>query len=409
MIRLVEKKFVSLSLGLKTKSLVILLISFFAGHTGAIAQQWMVPVDSANKSILTNPHVQFEATEAIDDMYNFNFSRAHNGFNALKKQYGWHPLPYFLQGLNYFWQIIPNTNDKSYDEAFIATMDTALVLSERLYEKVNKVEGAFFLASTYAFRGRFWSDRGQYGKSAVAGRNTLKYLKEVRGQDDYSPEILFGDALFNYYAVWIRENYPLLRPLMAFFPKGDKTLGIAQLKEVANNAFYSRTEAQYYLMRILALEEKDLIGGIRVAKYLNDTYPNNAYFHRFYTRLLYQSGRYDLAVVESESILSRIDSLMPGYEPNSGRYASFFLGHINELRYNYDVAKKYFNECIGFSETIGATDKGYYFFALLHIARMEEKNGDLEVAESYYRKVKKVTKRKHSANKQAREALNRLR
>ena len=79
------------------------------------AQQWMVPVDSANKSILTNPHIQFEATEAIDDMYNFNFERAKNGFNALKKQYGWHPLPYFLQGMNNWWQIIPHIPNETYD------------------------------------------------------------------------------------------------------------------------------------------------------------------------------------------------------------------------------------------------------------------------------------------------------
>ncbi len=373
------------------------------------AQQWMVPVDSANKSILTNPHVQFEATEAVDDMYNFNFERAKNGFNALKKQYGWHPLPYFLQGMNNWWQIIPHIPNEAYDEAFYAEMDTALILSRRLYEEVNEVEGAFFLAITYAFKGRLLSERGQYARSAVAGRNTLKYLGEVRGKSDYSPEILFADALFNYYAVWIRENYPLLRPIMALFPKGDKGLGISQLKEVANNAFYSRTEAQYYLMRLLALEENDMIGGIRMAGYLHETYPNNAYFHRFYARLLYQTGKYRQAANESQIILTRVDSLWQGYESNSARYASFYLGHINELQYNYDKAIGYFNMAIEHSEKIGATDKGYYFYSYLHLGRIEEKNGNMDQARAYYKKVRKVSKRSHGANKQAKAALKRLR
>jgi len=380
----------------------------FASWVSLVAQQWMVPIDSANNSILTNAHVQFEATEAIDDMYNFNFSRARSGFNALKKQYGWHPLPYFLKGLSYWWQIIPNINDKQYDQLFLANMDTSLVLAERLYEEVNKIEGAFFLAATHAFKSRLYSERRQYTKSALAGRNTLKYLREVKGNDEYSPEILFGDALFNYYAVWIRENYPLLKPLMAFFPKGDKEEGIEQLREVSSHAFYSRTEAQYFLMRILTIEEKDLVGGMRVAAYLYDTYPDNAYFHRFYTRLLYQTGKYDEAIKESEMILKKVDSL-PGYEANTARYASFYLGHINELRYNYEEAKKYFELCIRYSERIGALDRGYYFFALLHIARIEEKNGNLDVAKAYYKKVRKITKGSHSANKQAKEALRRLR
>lgn len=384
------------------------LLILISGWT-SLAQQWMVPIDSANKSILTNPHIQFEATEAIDDMYNFNFERAHNGFNALKKQYGWHPLPYFLQGMNYWWQIIPHIPNETYDEAFYATMDTALILSERLYEEVNEVEGAFFLAVTHAFRGRLLSERGQYAKSAIAGRNTLKYLGEVRGKSDYSPEILFADALFNYYAVWIRENYPLLRPIMALFPKGDKDLGIKQLKEVANNAFYSRTEAQYYLMRLLALEEEDIIGGMRMAKYLHETYPNNAYFHRFYARLLYQTGRYDQAVSVSREIMQRVDSAWQGYESNSARYASFYIGHVSELRYKYDEAIRNFKLTIEHSEKIGATDKGYYFYSYLHLGRIEEKNGAIEQATQYYKKVRKITKRKHAANKQARAALKRLR
>lgn len=373
------------------------------------AQQWMVPIDSANKSILTNPHIQFEATEAIDDMYNFNFTRAHKGFNVLKKQYGWHPLPYFLQGMNYWWQILPHIPNETYDEAFYATMDTALLLSERLYNEVNEVEGAFFLAITYAFKGRLLSERGQYAKSAVAGRNTLKYLKEVRGKSDYSPEILFADALFNYYAVWIRENYPLLRPIMSLFPKGDKELGVRQLREVANNAFYSRTEAQYFLMRLLALEEEDIIGGMRMASYLHETYPNNAYFHRFYARLLYQTGRYQQAAQESKIIMQRVDSLYQGYESNTARYASFYLGHINELKYQYDEAIRNFKLTIEHSEKIGATDKGYYFHSYLHLGRIKEKNGEVEEAITYYKKVRKVSKRKHPANKQARAALKRLR
>lgn len=389
--------------------LQVVLILSVAGSFSVSAQQWMVPVDSANKSILTNPHVQFEATEAIDDMYNFNFERAKNGFNSLKKQYGWHPLPYFLQGMNYWWQIIPYIPNEEYDEAFYAEMDTALLLSERLLEEVNEVEGAFFLAITHAFKGRLLSERGSYAKSAVSGRNTLKYLGEVRGKSDYSPEILFADALFNYYAVWIRENYPLLRPLMALFPKGDKDLGIAQLKEVANNAFYSRTEAQYYLMRLLALEENDLPGGLRMASYLHESYPNNAYFHRFYARLLYQTGKYTSAAEESLLIMNRVDSLWQGYESNSARYACFYLGHINELRYNYEEAVKYFSLAIFHSEKIGATDKGYYFYSYLHLGRIEEKNGNMDQAKSHYKKVRKASKRSHGANKQAKAALKRLR
>ena len=61
-----------------------------------------------------------------------------------------------------------------------------------------------------------------------AGRNAIKYLKEIRKDDIMIPEISFGNGLFNYYSVWISEKYPILKPVIKLFPKGDK------LKELNN-------------------------------------------------------------------------------------------------------------------------------------------------------------------------------
>lgn len=366
-----------------------------------------VPIDSTY-SLLSNPYIQMEATQAINDMYDFKFTRSMSHFNYLRKQYGWHPLPYFLMGLNYWWRILPNFDNEVYDKTFYAYMDTSLVLAERMYEKLNKVEGAFFLAATYAFQGRLYSERKEWTKAALAGKNALKYLEECKGNGDLSPELLFGDALFNYYREWVPENYPLLKPIMAIFPEGDMEKGIEQLKTVARNAFYTRTEAQYYLMRISYYEEKDIMGALQLAEYLHKTFPHNAYFHRFYSRLLYQTGRYPQAVKECESILNRIDSAYAGYEYNSGRYAAFFLGHINEIKRNFEDAKRYFKLAMEYGEAVDATEMGYYIYAVLHLGRIAEKEGNKELAKKYYKQVRKLTKSKHGANKEAKERLKEL-
>ncbi len=364
------------------------------------------PVDSSANVLLKNRYVQFEATQAMFDMYNYDFDKAHRQYNYLRKQYGWHPLPYFLLGLNKWWQLMPyGTQETEWDKPFLAYMDTAEVLAKRLYNEVDEIEGAFFLAAAYAFKGRLYSDRGQYTKAAFVGKNSLKYMEITRGHEDFSPEILFGDGLFNYYAEWIRENYKMLRPLMAFFPEGDKKLGIEQLKETASNAFYSRTEAQYYLMRILYAEEGDLAGAIQISRYLHEQYPNNAYFHRYFTRLLYQSGRYREAIDESLEIINRIDLAMPGYEYNSGRYAGFFLGHAYEIKRDYEQAKKYFNYAIEYGELANAQKMGYYIYSFVHLGRIAMREENYEEAKKQYTRTKKITKRKHPANKEARKRL----
>lgn len=388
------------------KRWIWILLGMAALSTSA-QQSTQVPLDSSY-SLLSNPFIQMEATEALNSMYNFQFERSMSHFRYIKNQYGWHPLPYFLMGLNYWWRIIPNYEDEQYDVPFHAYMDTSMVLAQRLYDKHNKIEGAFFLAAAHAFKGRLYSDRREWRKSAIAGKKAMDYLEECRGNGDLSPELLFGDALFNYYVEWVPENYPILKPVMAMFPDGDKELGIRQLKEVARNAFYTRTEAQYFLMRISYFEENDLEGALQLAQYLHQTFPGNAYFHRFFARLLYQSGRYNEAMEESRSILHRIDSAQAGYESNSGRHASFFLAHIHEMKREYDEAKKYFQMALDYGEEADATDKGYYIFAVLHLGRIAQSEGRKEDAEEYYKAVKKLTNRKHSANREARRRLKDL-
>ncbi|WP_421875607.1 tol-pal system protein YbgF [Marinoscillum sp.] len=391
---------------MKKYSLVAIMLMLLIGARGQ-SDVPKIPIDS-NYSLLSNPFIQMEATQAINDMYNFKFERSMSHFKYLKKEYGWHPLPYFLMGLNYWWRILPNFNNEQYDETFYAYMDTSMVLAERLYKDYNRVEGAFFLAATYAFKGRLHSERRDWGRAAAAGKNAMNYLEECRGNGDLSPELLFGDALFNYYAEWVPENYPLLKPIMAIFPDGDKEKGIEQLKIVARNAFYTRTEAQYYLMRISYFEEHDILGSIQLAEYLHQVFPYNAYFHRFYTRLLYQSGKYNDAVKESESIINRIDSAFAGYEYNSGRYASFFIGHISEMRGDLSKAKKYFGLAMEYGEAAEATDMGYYIYSVLHLGRIALREEEEELAKDYFKQVKKLTKRSHGANKEARERLKDL-
>jgi hypothetical protein len=46
--------------------------------------------------------------------------------------------------------------------------------------------------------------------------------------------------------VWIGEEYPWLRPVLFFFPKGNRERGIAQLRQVGQTAFYTGTEANFF-------------------------------------------------------------------------------------------------------------------------------------------------------------------
>lgn len=356
--------------------------------------------------LLTDMNVQIESTEAVNDMYNFKFERAEKQFRWLKQKYPDHPLPYFLMGLSEWWKIVPNMDVEKYDEKFLAYMDTVIDLAEKMYDiDEENVEAAFFLSGAHGFKGRLHSERKNWRKAALAGKNALKYLDDHRGQHVLSPEFLFGDALYNYYSVWIPENYPLLKPILMFFPKGDKILGIEQLKEVSYNAFFTRTEAQMFLVRILSVEEKNPVAALPFSKYLAETFPDNPYFERFYARLLYTTGRFSEAEAVSLDILAKIDSGMIGYEATSGRYASFFLGQIYDRFNQKEKAKGYYQRAVDFGEEIEAYESGYYLYALVNLAKIADEEGEKKQAKKYFKQVKKHAKRKHPAHEEAREYL----
>src|SRR6267154_4687837 len=240
--------------------------------------------------LISDLSVQMETTAALNFLYNFQFEKAEEQFKVVKKKYEWHPLPYFLKGLAEWWKIMPNLKETKYDDKFLTYMDSAILIAENLHKHFPeyKTEAAFFLAAAHGFKGELYADeeRKNWMKAAGEGKAALKYMEVCREKNNLSPELLFGDALYNYFREWVPENYKSLKPIFWLFRHGDKKLGLAQLKEVSYNAFYTRTEAMVWLMRILAGYENDSQRALQISEYLHQTYPNNPYFHRYYARML---------------------------------------------------------------------------------------------------------------------------
>lgn len=385
----------------------ILTLWLAIGSAGFAQEADSIPFNpNPSNYLLLDKGLQFRITDAINSMYDFDFAKAERDFGVIGYQYPDHPLPDFLMALGYWWRIEVDVTNEKYDKIFLKYLERATEKAERMFDadETNK-EAAFFLAAGYGFQGRLYSERSSWTKAAFAGRNALKYMDLSRGEAEFNPELLLGDALFNYFSVWIPENYPLLRPVMALFPAGSKELGLTQLEEVASNAFYTRIEAMYFLFRLYASEEKRPYDALRISEYLHGQFPNNPYFHRSYARHLYTVGRWTESVSESFQILERIDAKQEGYESNSGRYAAFFIAQYYDRVRDPKKAKEYYLKTISFGEESESQESGYYLFSLVQLGKMETAEGNKKLAKEYFKKVKKYAKRKHPAHQEARDFI----
>ena len=386
---------------------LVVLLAFFAPVIGWGQASAPVDLPPANSEyLLLDKGLQYRITKSINSMYNFDFPTAEHDFTVIMYQYPQHPLPDFLMALGYWWRIEVDVTNTRYDNIFIQYLERANAKAEKLLDQNPKnKEAAFFLAAGYGFQGRLYSERKSWTKAAFAAKNALKYMEMSRGEEEFNPELLLGDALFNYFSVWIPEEYPLMRPVMALFPKGNKQLGLQQLETVASNAFYTRVEAQYFLFRLYGSLENRPYDALRISEYLHGKFPNNPYFHRSYARHLYSVGRWTESVRESHEILDRIEAKQVGYESNSGRYAAFYIAEYNNRVGNKGEAKKYYLKTVAYGEESESQESGYYLHSLIQLGKMETAAKNKAQARKYFDQVKKYAKRKHPAHKEARDFI----
>jgi hypothetical protein len=358
--------------------------------------------------LLLNQDIALELEGAVQNLYNFKYDKAEKQFRSLRRRYPNHPMPYFLMGLSTWWKIVPtNVQTKLYDRPFYAYMDTTIAKAEALYEKDSKnYEACFFLSAAYGFAGRLQAERGSWPKATVSARRALKYLELSQEANGLSPEFLFGQALFNYYAVWIPDNYPLLKPVLLLFPKGNKQVGLQQLRNVADNGVYVGPEAKVFLMRILNNEEGNPAQAMPISRNLAAKFPDNGYFQRFYALLCFNEGEFRDCERVSREILDKINRGYPGYEGISGRYATYFLGWLMQNKYkDLAKAKDFYQRCIVFAETTDDTHGGFYLYANLNLARMADKDNDIKTARRYYEEVLDIADRKSANHKEAQNYL----
>ncbi|MFT4032488.1 MAG: tetratricopeptide repeat protein [Siphonobacter sp.] len=390
----------------------VLTFLFLISTSSLFAQAWWETVEKNEQErsggiLLKRMEVQIEATEALNAMYGYNFPEAQREFGYLRAKYPEHPLPYFLFGLAEWWKIVPNTDNTMYDAKCEAFMDQAIEKAEKMFAHggPEEVEASFFLATAYAFKSRLYAERKKWFKASGAGKSALKYFEKCKGHEDFSPEMAFGEGLYNYYRQWIPENYSALKPIFWFFHDGDKSKGIGQLEWISRNAFYTRTEAQYFLLQIYSTEQQHE-KCYQLARYLHITYPWNPYFHRMYARQCFVTGRTKEAEAAAKLILERYDNKQFGYEPVGARYASYILAYYNHFFYhNFALAKEYYTKTVLFAEINGAKDSGYNLSSLLNLGKITEHEGNLDEAKQYYDKVMDYAERKSSQYQEAKKLL----
>ena len=362
------------------RALVVLLLAGFAFPGEASAQR-------RGTSVLDDPDVQREAQRGLDLLYDMQFEEAERIFEQIDRQHPKHPIGPFLLALNTWWEILIDLSDTSHDDEFFDEMKEVLKRSDRLLKRDrSNFDAAFFKGAALGFRGRLRSNRGDWFKAAMDGKNAMKYVLRVAEKDPKNDDYVFGKGIYDYYADVIPDRHPFVKPVMVFFPNGDRERGLRLLKRTAEEGRFIQTEAAYFLAQIYYIYERDLVKTAEYVDWLRREHPNNSFFHTLEGRVLARRGRWEEAREVFGEVIARYRKKQTGYNAAAAEQALYYTARADMVYGNYQPALNHLRQL----DAIAArTNKETYFKVLgrLRQGMAYDALGQRDLAVAKYREV----------------------
>ena len=329
-------------------------------------------------------------SQGIKQIYDMQFSQAENTFRRLIADYPDHPAGRFFLAMIDWWKILVDPDVESYDDLFFQKLEDVIYQCDDLLDKnPENVDALFFKGGSIGFRGRLRAFRESWIKAADDGREALPIVERASHLDPGNLDVQLGFGIYNYYASIIPNEFPLLKPLMIFFPKGDKQKGITQLTNTAMNGKYAKYEARYFLMSLYFTYENDPYKAGEFGKLLTTDFPDNPIFERWIGRIEARKGDNPACAAVFQDVLKKADKNYFGYNNKKAlREANYYIGVEARNEKKLDSAKTFFERCADISRQVDKKEEsGFLINSLLYLGMINDVQGNRNKAKDYYNKL----------------------
>lgn len=324
----------------------------------------------------------------INQIYSLEFEKADSTFQSLSTDFPDHPATKFFPAMITWWKIMIDLENEEYDDLFLDQLEESMDFCDEILDKnPNNIDAIFFKGGALGFRGRLYSVREKWLDAAADGKDALPLVYRAYALDSTNVDVQLGFGIYNYYADVIPERYPFLKPIMFFFPKGDKEKGLRQLKNTAENGKYARIESKYFLLTLYYSFEEDNIVALNYAEELVRQFPFNPTFQKYYARILRRLSEITKSTEEFEKMYERCENNIRGYNDKIKREASYYIADKFWRQADFENAIKYYEECSQLSISFDQEDDGFNVVSLLQLGKIYDILGKRDKAKHYYEEV----------------------
>ncbi len=351
------------------------------------------------KTFSQPPSFDSTIVKGIRQIYAIKFADAEKTFKGLIADYPNKPQGRFFLAMIDWWKIMLDPDNESYDEIFFQKLEDVIYQCDQILKiDPDNEEALFFKGGSIGFRGRLRAYRDSWLKAADDGRLALPIVEKASKLNPKNVDVQLGFGIYNYYASVIPDEFPLIKPLMIFFPSGDKKKGIAELTNVAINGMYAKFEARYFLMTLYFSYENNPFKADEWAQMLVKDFPDNPVFERWLGRIKAREGNYFASDSIFKDVLSKAAKNTIGYNLLSvKREATYYIGFEYRLMKNLDSAKVYFDLCAKYSLELDKKEpSGFLINSYLYLGMINDEWGNRPVAVNYYKQILDLKEYKNS-------------
>lgn len=328
-------------------------------------------------------------TVGIHQIYSIKFDEAEATFSLVQKKYPKHPAGKFFDAMIVWWKILLELRSDFYDDLMRTKLELSLEQCEDILDKnPNNVDALFFKGGALGYRGRLAALRENWLDAAADGKDALPLVLKAYELDSTNTDVILGFGIYNYYAEVIPQQFPIVEPLMFFFPKGDKKKGIEQLNFVADHGKYAKYESLYFLMTLNYSFEDNQQEAYKYADRLYKEFPDNPRFQSYLGRIAIRRNESAKAAEIFLDIIEKYKLGYTGYTDRIKREAEYYVGVNYKQMDNLALAEKYFLNCEALSRIVDKDEEtGFLVNTLLYLGEINDIKGKRDIALKYYKEV----------------------
>jgi hypothetical protein len=284
-----------------------------------------------------------------------------------------------------YWENYPMLHTDPSHESFEEDMRQCINLSEK--NDNPDYEAEYLLADLCArgFLVMYYEENALISEVIPLTIGTYKHLMRAFDFTAVCTDLYYFTGLYNYYREAYPRAFPVYKPLVIPFPRGDMEIGLMELQTAAESSLMLRAESCVVLTWIFLNFEKNYTESLFYSGALYEQYPANTFYLATYMRNLLLMKKYD----EAEKLILA----SPDEAKNKYFQAQLIIlkGILQEKKYTDNkLAQQYYNKGINDISIFDEYGKEYAAYAYFGLSRISEANGEKQTSRTYRKQAMKL-------------------